>query len=61
MGTATVRQLDRSEIEAEKKAILAQLGMSEDALRRRADDYLLTEEESAAWRRFEALTWLSGE
>jgi hypothetical protein len=61
MGTATVRRLEPSEIAAEREAILARVRMTEEQLRDRAEGYLLTEDESAAWRQLEALVWLSGE
>jgi hypothetical protein len=61
MGTASVRRLDRSDVAAERDAILGGLNMTEDQLRDRADGYLLTEDEAAAWRRLEALAWLLGE
>lgn len=61
MGTATARRLDHSDVAAERDAILDGLGMSEAELHDRANNYLLTEDEAAAWRRLEALAWLSGE
>ena len=51
MGSATVRRLRRSEVAAERQAILSQLSTTEEQLRARADGYLLTDEEAAAWRR----------
>lgn len=61
MGTATVRRLNDAEVAAERRNILRGLGVTEEQLRERADGYLLTEDEAAAWRRLEALAWLSGE
>mgnify|MGYP000993660293 FL=1 len=61
MGSATVRRLRRSEVAAERQAILSQLSTTEEQLRARADGYLLTDEEAAAWRRLEALAWLMGD
>ena len=61
MGSATVRRLRRSEVAAERQAILSQLSTTEEQLRARADGYLLTDEEAAAWRRLEALALLMGD
>jgi regulator of protease activity HflC (stomatin/prohibitin superfamily) len=61
MGTATARRLDREALASERQAILDGLGRTEQEMRVRANGYLLTEDEAAAWRRLEALAWLAGE
>lgn len=61
MGTATVETLTREEALRQKSDLLRSLGMTIEELRDRAEDYLLTVEQTARWRRVEELTWLLAE
>jgi len=60
MGTATVEMLTSEEAERQRSSLLDELGMSLDELRSRAEEHLLTPNETAKWRRVEELTWLLG-
>ena len=61
MGTATVEVLTTQQVEQERSEILREMGMSLDEVRERAEEGLLTLDQTARWRRAEELTWLLGE
>lgn len=60
MGVATVEMLTRDQAERQRSTLLDELGMSLEDLRARAEEHLLTPDETAKWRRVEELTWLLG-